>query len=185
MATNEILTFAATGTNILTQAEYVADSQRSIGNQPGTARSKLVNKSLRQTSLMSAALAQVVADNQLIDVVDTLTPTALAAMIEEAVMGIIEGMFGGANQSTGVDGFQRLPGGLLIQRGVVTNSPTPNTPIAVTFPVAFTTSNVAVSNTPQTTVSGATGWTDAVTALGFNSRCSVASAPTRWIAVGF
>jgi hypothetical protein len=49
MATNEILRFAETdtGTNLLTQSEYAADSQRPIGNQPGVARSKLVNKALR------------------------------------------------------------------------------------------------------------------------------------------
>ena len=40
MATNEILLFGNvdTGTNLLTQAEYLADSQRPNGNQPGIAR---------------------------------------------------------------------------------------------------------------------------------------------------
>ncbi len=59
MATNEILTFASTntGTNLLTQAEYAADAQRTIGHQPGIARAKLENKALRQASLMAAGLA--------------------------------------------------------------------------------------------------------------------------------
>lgn len=87
MATNEILPFAATdtGTNLLTQVEYNGDAQRPIGNQPGIARSKLVNKVLRQASLVAAAVAQYIADNQLDDVVDTLTPAQLATMFENAL----------------------------------------------------------------------------------------------------
>lgn len=43
--------------------------------------------------------------------------------------------FTGGNRSTGVNGFQRLPGGLLIQWGSV--SINGNTPTRVTFPTAF------------------------------------------------
>lgn len=80
MATNEILPFASTntGTNLLTQAEYAADAQRTTGNQPGIARSKLVNKSLRQTSLLAAGLAEFIADWQANNVTDGLTPQQIA-----------------------------------------------------------------------------------------------------------
>ena len=80
MANNEILPFAGTdtGTNLLTQAEYNADSQRPIGNQPGVARSKLVNKALRQASLIAAGIAEVLADNQSNDITDALTPQNIA-----------------------------------------------------------------------------------------------------------
>lgn len=90
MATNEILQFAETdtGTNLLTQAEYLADAQRPIGNQPGVARSKLVNKVLRQSSLIAAAVAQFIADNQTNNVVDTATPADVADWIEAAVRSI-------------------------------------------------------------------------------------------------
>lgn len=90
MATNEILQFAETdtGTNLLTQAEYLADAQRPIGNQPGVARSKLVNKALRQSSLIAAAVAQFIADNQANNVVDTATSTDIADWIEAAVRSI-------------------------------------------------------------------------------------------------
>lgn len=83
---NKILEFCATdtGTNLLTDAAYAADAQRPIGNQPGIARSPLVNKSLRQTSVIAAALAQFIADNQGADVTDSLTPTAIAAMLVTA-----------------------------------------------------------------------------------------------------
>ena len=87
MATNEILPFASTdtGTNLLTQAEYSTDSQRPIGNQPGIARSKLVNKALRQSSLVSAGVAQYIANKQAANVVDTLTTEQLATLMENAV----------------------------------------------------------------------------------------------------
>ena len=90
MATNEILQFAETdtGTNLLTQAEYLADAQRPIGNQPGVARSKLVNKALRQSSLIAAAVAQFIADNQANNVVDTATPANIADWIGAAVRSI-------------------------------------------------------------------------------------------------
>ena len=87
MATNEILPFAATdtGTNLLTQAEYVADSQRPVGNQPGIARSKLVNKAMKQAAIMSAGLGQFIADKQSNNVTDLLTQAQIAEYLAVAV----------------------------------------------------------------------------------------------------
>jgi hypothetical protein len=87
MATNEILQFASTdtGTNLLTQAEYAADAQRTTGNQPGIARSKLVNKSLRQSSLLAAGLAEFIADYQANNVTDSLTPQNIADYLYAAI----------------------------------------------------------------------------------------------------
>lgn len=87
MATNEILRFAETdtGTNLLTQSEYLADSQRPIGNQPGVARSKLVNKALRQASLIAAGLAEYIADNQSNNITDALTPQNIADYLQAAL----------------------------------------------------------------------------------------------------
>lgn len=72
MPTNDFLPFAAndTGTNLLTQAEYVADTQRPIGNQPGVARSKLVNKVLRQSSFVTSAIAQAIMNISNEDILD-------------------------------------------------------------------------------------------------------------------
>lgn len=91
MATNEILRFAETdtGTNLLTQAEYAADSQRPIGNQPGVARSKLVNKALRQASLIAAGLAEYIADNQANNITDALTPQNIADYLQAALTGAL------------------------------------------------------------------------------------------------
>lgn len=91
MATNEILRFAETdtGTNLLTQSEYASDSQRPIGNQPGVARSKLVNKALRQASLIAAGLAEYIADNQANDITDALTPQNIADCLQAAITGAL------------------------------------------------------------------------------------------------
>lgn len=91
MATNEILPFASTntGTNLLTQSEYAADAQRTTGNQPGIARSKLVNKALRQSSLIAAGLAEFIADYQSNNVNDSLTPQDVADYLYAAINAII------------------------------------------------------------------------------------------------
>ncbi len=87
MATSEILPFAGTdtGTNLLTQAEYLADAQRLIGNQPGIARSKLVNKALHQSSAVTAGVAKFIADNQATDITDGMTAAQFAAAVEVAI----------------------------------------------------------------------------------------------------
>lgn len=89
MAVNEILQFASTdtGTNLLTQAEYAADAQRVTGNQPGIARSKLVNKAARQANLMAAGLGQFIAQYQANNVVDTLTASQIADYLYNALVG--------------------------------------------------------------------------------------------------
>lgn len=91
MATNEILPFASTntGTNLLTQAEYSADAQRTTGNQPGIARSKLVNKALRQASLISAGLAEFIADYQANNVTDSLTAQNVADYLYAAIQSAL------------------------------------------------------------------------------------------------
>lgn len=87
MANNEILQFSENdiGTNLLTQLEYDSDPERLIGNQPGIARSKLVNKVLKQCSTIAAGLAKYIADRVVTDVTDDLTPTELANLIYSAL----------------------------------------------------------------------------------------------------
>lgn len=80
---NEILTFCptSTGSNLLTQSEYAAASDRTNGNQPGVASSKLVNKALRQTAFMASQLAQYVTNKSGSSVVDDGDTAALLAQI--------------------------------------------------------------------------------------------------------
>ena len=87
MATNEILQFCATDTksNLLTQAEYEADGERIIGNQPGIARSKFVNKVLRQTSAVAAGLGEFIKNGGQ-DCTDAQAPAIIASGIENSVV---------------------------------------------------------------------------------------------------
>lgn len=88
MAANSILQFSDDGAAlVLSQAAYLADSQRRIGNQPGIARADLMNKAMRQSSLVAAAVAQFIATRQLTDVVDTLTPAQIELMLSTALSG--------------------------------------------------------------------------------------------------
>jgi hypothetical protein len=82
MATNSILQFGATSANILTDAAYAADVQRPSGVQPGIARDTLHNKTMKQVSLVAAAVAQFVADRQVTNIDDTLTPAQLAGLLK-------------------------------------------------------------------------------------------------------
>lgn len=176
MATNEILPFAVTntGTNLLTQAEYSADEQRSTGHQPGIARSKLANKAMRQASLLAAGLAEFIADYQANNVTDSLTPQQIADYLLAAinanipvvpdasttVKGKIEiataaeaqsyassllaltpstmnQALKGSNQLLNTNGYQKFPGGLIVQWGKLTNVPLNQSFNTVTFPIAF------------------------------------------------
>ncbi len=116
MATNEILVFGdtASGGNILTQAAYAADAQRNIGHQPGTARQELENKVLRQVSLVCAAIAQAVADNQAVNIVDTLTPANLATYFITAIRNLQGTITVDVNNTA--NGYFRLPVGTTAQR---------------------------------------------------------------------
>ncbi len=59
--TNDFIQFAPTdtGTNLDTLAAYLAATDRIDGNQPGVARSKLVNRALRQATAITAAFGSL------------------------------------------------------------------------------------------------------------------------------
>jgi microcystin-dependent protein len=86
MASNSILQFAHSELALVqSQAAYAADTERPLGNQPGVARPDFVNKAIKQLATISAGLAQYLADNQGTNVVDTLTPAQIAAMLIDAI----------------------------------------------------------------------------------------------------
>lgn len=62
MATNNFIEFDTAKTDIQTDAEYAADSQRVNGVATGMARTAFHNKLFRQLSVMVAAIGQVIAD---------------------------------------------------------------------------------------------------------------------------
>lgn len=95
MATNSILPFCPTdtGTNLLSDAQYAADPQLLVGNQPGTARSVLVNKALRQATAISAGLGQFLADHQTNNINDSLDPATISTYLAAALSAAVSGSF--------------------------------------------------------------------------------------------
>ncbi|WP_312384877.1 gp53-like domain-containing protein [Atlantibacter subterraneus] len=71
MPTNDFKPFAtAGGANVSTQAEYLALAALSTGWQSGKASSKEINKAVRQATFIAAAVAQFIADQGNVDVLD-------------------------------------------------------------------------------------------------------------------
>ena len=94
--TNEILPFAPQATvalsEILSLAEYTADSQRLRGTQPGIARLELVNTVLKQTSHMTAGLAQFIANRYDGGVKDDGNLDAVESGLQAAIMSLVSGV---------------------------------------------------------------------------------------------
>jgi len=132
MATNEILQFgaSATGGDILNQAAYTADAQRTGGHQVGIARNELENKVLLQVSTISAALAQYVADSQTNNIADSVAVATLADYIEQAVRNtaIMYAVAGGTSDAITATFFpatdQLTDGRLMIVRCNTANTTT-------------------------------------------------------------
>lgn len=84
--TNDFLPFCPTdtGTNLESQANYLIDSSRTDGNQPGIASSKLNNKALRQGTFVASQLAQWVANKLNQNVLDDGVPADLLAQFYSA-----------------------------------------------------------------------------------------------------
>lgn len=88
MATNNFLPFSPTdtGTNLLSQSDYAVATDRTIGNQPGVASSKLVNKALRQATVIAANLAQLAANVTTSDVLDDGESDSILAQLSATIM---------------------------------------------------------------------------------------------------
>lgn len=92
MATNDFLVVAPGPTpNVATQATFAADPIVTTGNVSGVAKSPILNKAWRQSSIMAAVLAQFTVDRTGQNAVDDgTTPTLLAnlkASIPSPVIG--------------------------------------------------------------------------------------------------
>lgn len=105
----------------------------------------------------------------------TLTPAKLAAA------------FGGANQGLTANGYQKLPGGLIIQWGV-TGSVAPAASVTVTFPIAFPTlcaSASAIRDVAGNAQRGDTASTFSVVSFVINNGSGETTCTFRWIAIGY
>lgn len=75
---NDFLPVAqAVDANVESQTDYLADSQRTEGQQPGIAKSAFNNKALRQATAVISQLAQLTSDRLAQDVLDNADLTTL------------------------------------------------------------------------------------------------------------
>jgi hypothetical protein len=84
---NEILPFCPTdtGSNLLTESDYLAATDRVSGNKPGVASAKLNNKALRQSTFVASQLAQFVSNSTATDVLDDAVSVKLLSQITSAL----------------------------------------------------------------------------------------------------
>ena len=91
MPSNDFQTFAAgTGANVLTQAQYLALSALANGFSSGIAPSNQLNKVWRQSSIVSAMLAQFIVDNSGQNATDDGTTATLEANLTSAIRGTVK-----------------------------------------------------------------------------------------------
>lgn len=100
---NDFLVFAgASGSNVLTQAAYAAAAATATGYVTGTASSAAVNKTLRQTSIISAMIAQFICDNAAQPAIDDGTTATLETNFEAAILAVAETINIPISQVTGL-----------------------------------------------------------------------------------
>lgn len=86
---NDFLVFGgAAGANVINQATYAALTARSAGFSSGIAQSGQLNKVWRQSSIMSAALAQFIADRTGLDVLDDGTTATILANLKASAAAV-------------------------------------------------------------------------------------------------
>ena len=110
----------------------------------------------------------------LTDALKVLTPATLAAALQ------------GTNQSLAVNGYQKLPGGLIIQWGNIASAAS-GAIVTVTFPIAFPnavlTGQATASGNSTTAISA---WRDNLTTTQFAIRSDgIANSAIYWLAIGY
>ena len=158
--TNEILPFANSGSaNVLTQVAYNSDSQRPLGNQPGLARSNLVNKALRQASAMAAGLGLFIANRQANNITDSLTPAQVEEYLQDAIAthGPLPPTISGLSQSW----WRRSADGYLEQGVSGILVPSAGGTISVFYPVPFVTTVLDVQVSVNPAATDQVGWSGA------------------------
>jgi hypothetical protein len=94
--------------------------------------------------------------------------------------------FTGSNQSIGTNGYQKLPGGLIIQWGSNTSS-SPNNSVPTTtnnFPIAFTSIYAFVATPNGNTPATDGDWATVFTTTQFGARHRLFTVSYTWIAIG-
>ena len=86
MPINDFLPFAAAaGANVVTQEDYENAAYVTNGFTSGLARSAEINKAIRQSTVISSAVAQFIADNTGSDVLDNGNTADITALLKNAI----------------------------------------------------------------------------------------------------
>lgn len=172
MATNNFKPFATgAGANVTSQADYESLSALASGFQAGKASSAQINKALRQSSSMAAMLGQFISSAGM-DAIDNgnaavLLNNFLSALTNNLSLGNASkrNVGSGVNQVPDMgyfsnllsdNGYQKLPGGLIVQWGQSGQSVSQTGLASGTFPIQFPNGCFLVTLTEQTTPSGST-----------------------------
>lgn len=172
MATNDFKSFATgSGANVMSQADYLALSALLTGFQSGKAASAQVNKAIRQATTIAALVGQFIA-NANIDALDNGDVSGLVTKFTNALNANLNlktaaqrDVGESTNQipdmasfvaSFGNNGYQKLPGGLILQWGQ-NSMPGPGATNSVTFPIAFPSAVYSLLITTNATGGASTG----------------------------
>ncbi len=150
--------------------------------QGGTGATSITSGALVKgagTSAFAAASAS--------DIVGQIGSTAVqnASNASTVTNGVYTTNFTGSNQSLTASGYQKLPGGLIMQWGV-NNSATPSDTPTITFPIAFPTACVfagVMSGYPNN--DGYATGTYNISTTGFEYTYHYAAYPDTWFAIGY
>lgn len=190
MPTNDFLPFAtAAGANVSTQSDWNALAARTAGFSAGVASSAQVNKALRQAAFIAAAVAQFTADLQAGNVADDGVIANFETQLKAAIVAQAATAFTGSNQQKAVSGYQKLPGGVILQWGAGTTDGSGY--LHITTPIAFPVAGVVCYATPISAVFAAyTTFTAAQSTTGFDVRMGVNGTPStgipfNWLAIGY
>lgn len=148
--------------------------------------SDLPNTATARTNLSVYSQAQTYTKAE-VDNKTTVASTAQAqALISDTVLISalkLAQAFQGSNQSLVSNGYQKFPGGVIMQWGVAT-VPSANTPFAVTFPTAFPTAvcrRMVSAESNSTTYAVSAGDT---TLTGMNVLSGAAGQAVAWLVIG-
>lgn len=166
----------------LTAASTVADSDLFLVRQGSTEKSV-------SRGVLASGITPPDASESLKGILEIATAAeAQAFTANKAIDGAkLAAALQGANQSLAASGYQKLPGGLIIQWGEVAGVVT-GTPTAITFPIAFPSACLfaEVSGTVYTATGQANNVVNAKSASGITITCGgTATQSYMWLSIGY
>lgn len=115
--------------------------------------------------------------------IDTLINAGFNAAHPSAFAAALLAAFTGSNQSLGGNGYQKLPGGMILQWGSL--NVTAGSPITVTYPIAFTANPRTVASLTSPSAGSNDAYVNAQTNTSFSANVAGSGVSSfTWIALG-